>query len=512
MAIKGSKKNREKKYFSFWSVTRKFWKEQVVFTILASLSCLFGFLLQNNALKFFYKSIKDLGSARNYMFSLDFGFFNFGKIDFGSSFIKFFLFAFLVVIVYALIVYAHIYYSLLLANKITAWGKKRLFRKLFALKNPQKKEQVAALLTSDIQRFGSFVVFVPNQLYILSLEVVLTVTQILKSEVTLYLALLGIICGIITVVVSFFLQLTTYKKSVFLGNKLIKVNEEEVFLANNRDLIVKKNRIDNYRDSYYKSIEEIQRISDKRDKIQAFSFTLPSYFLVKTTLFILIPFVKDEASFTATNNFVSLIDNARKLFDRMKEYPISLASQKKLNAFLNLPERNDFQKGVVIHEPIEEISLQNLTFGHEKDQAVLTNLNLTFSRGKINQISGRNGLGKSTIVSLILGMLKQQSGKILINDKYNLKELNLVEWRKKIAYSEHLNLVRENLSTGQKQLLALKEIFANLEEKELLIFDEADSCLDPENKEFFFKKLEEASNEKLVIFISHWNDKAKSSY
>jgi ABC-type bacteriocin/lantibiotic exporter with double-glycine peptidase domain len=59
------------------------------------------------------------------------------------------------------------------------------------------------------------------------------------------------------------------------------------------------------------------------------------------------------------------------------------------------------------------------------------------------------------------------------------------------------------LSTGQKQLVDLNNLFANSENKEIFIFDEADNALDEENKKDFRQRIEKISQEKLVILISH---------
>jgi len=59
------------------------------------------------------------------------------------------------------------------------------------------------------------------------------------------------------------------------------------------------------------------------------------------------------------------------------------------------------------------------------------------------------------------------------------------------------------LSTGQKQLVDLNNLFASSENKEIFIFDEADNALDEENKKDFRQRIEKISQEKLVILISH---------
>ena len=102
-----------------------------------------------------------------------------------------------------------------------------------------------------------------------------------------------------------------------------------------------------------------------------------------------------------------------------------------------------------------------------------------------------------------MGLYQPQEGKILINQKYKVSEINLTQWRKKIAYAEHENLVENGLSTGQKQLADLDNLFANSKNKEIFIFDEADNALDEKNKKEFRQKIEKISKKKLVILINH---------
>jgi len=42
-------------------------------------------------------------------------------------------------------------------------------------------------------------------------------------------------------------------------------------------------------------------------------------------------------------------------------------------------------------------------------------------------LTGGNGTGKSTIISLIMGLYQPDEGKIIVNNKYKLDEINLSE-------------------------------------------------------------------------------------
>lgn len=51
------------------------------------------------------------------------------------------------------------------------------------------------------------------------------------------------------------------------------------------------------------------------------------------------------------------------------------------------------------------------------DKKVLTDINLTISRGKIVGLLGKNGMGKTTLIKLINDLLTKTSGEILVNGK-----------------------------------------------------------------------------------------------
>ena len=62
------------------------------------------------------------------------------------------------------------------------------------------------------------------------------------------------------------------------------------------------------------------------------------------------------------------------------------------------------------------IKIRNLNFSYDK-QVVLEDINLDYSSDEFLAIIGPNGGGKSTLIKLILGLLKPQSGEIKLFGK-----------------------------------------------------------------------------------------------
>jgi energy-coupling factor transport system ATP-binding protein len=64
-------------------------------------------------------------------------------------------------------------------------------------------------------------------------------------------------------------------------------------------------------------------------------------------------------------------------------------------------------------EPVVEV--EHVTFGYAKSQAVLKDMSLTVHCGEVVALMGANGTGKSTLLSLIAGLMKPENGSVKVN-------------------------------------------------------------------------------------------------
>jgi len=127
------------------------------------------------------------------------------------------------------------------------------------------------------------------------------------------------------------------------------------------------------------------------------------------------------------------------------------------------------------------IELQDITLRYGTRE-ILNNVSLTIEDNKIKAVLGPSGVGKSTILKLILGLIKPNGGKILIDgiDITQLKESQLYPIRRKMgivfqgnalfdsmSISENLGFfLRENLKLSEKETeerVAEQIAFAGLE-------------------------------------------------
>lgn len=62
-----------------------------------------------------------------------------------------------------------------------------------------------------------------------------------------------------------------------------------------------------------------------------------------------------------------------------------------------------------------EIRFEDLSFAYEADHPVLRNIDLVIRKGESVTITGRTGVGKTTMFNLIMGLLEPSRGRLLIN-------------------------------------------------------------------------------------------------
>lgn len=149
-----------------------------------------------------------------------------------------------------------------------------------------------------------------------------------------------------------------------------------------------------------------------------------------------------------------------------------------------------------------------------RDQVVLKNVSISFEKGKIHGIVGRNGSGKTVLFKCICGLMHPEEGVILVNGKRAGRDVDMPEdigaiieapgflpnysgyknlrflanIRRKIGKEEILNVLRTvgldpesrkhvgKYSLGMRQRLGIAQ--AIMEDPEILILDEPMNGLD----------------------------------
>ncbi|MBI3798821.1 MAG: ATP-binding cassette domain-containing protein, partial [Deltaproteobacteria bacterium] len=180
---------------------------------------------------------------------------------------------------------------------------------------------------------------------------------------------------------------------------------------------------------------------------------------------------------------------------------------------------------------------------------VLQDVTLTIRRGESVGIVGPTGVGKSTLIDLVLGLLQPSSGRILVDGKDVFQALRA--WQRKIGYvPQSIFLIddsmRRNIAFGLKdtdidehklqaaiRMAHLEEFVASLphgldtmvgergmrlsggqrqrvgiaralyHEPEVLLFDEATSALDNQTERAVIGAIDRLRGEKTLVIVAH---------
>ena len=205
--------------------------------------------------------------------------------------------------------------------------------------------------------------------------------------------------------------------------------------------------------------------------------------------------------------------------------------------------KNEFGK-----HTLDSIQLKNIKFQYG-DRLILNDFSFCVERKDFIVIAGRSGIGKTTILNLLLGFLSPADGNILINRKVVFKE-GIARYRSRVSYSKQQNFLihdtllknitlqtdnydverlryamefsglnkiieswpdrlnaiitenGKNISGGQRQRITLAR--ALYKDFDLLILDEPFSELDEDAQCGLIKNLKQiAGSGKMIILITH---------
>ena len=200
-------------------------------------------------------------------------------------------------------------------------------------------------------------------------------------------------------------------------------------------------------------------------------------------------------------------------------------------------------------EKVEEIRLDNLSFSYGPQfPELLHNVDLTIHAGDKIGIMGESGIGKSTVIRLLLRFWEPTGGAVRVNGE-DLRHFSLESLHRRVAlleqdtflfdatiadnialgkpdatreeivqaartacihdfiltlpegYETRMGEMADRLSGGERQRIGIARTV--LMEPDVLILDEPTSSLDVLNERSFLKMLHESYAEKTVIIVSH---------
>lgn len=182
------------------------------------------------------------------------------------------------------------------------------------------------------------------------------------------------------------------------------------------------------------------------------------------------------------------------------------------------------------------LTIKNVSYGYRKDFNVFENFSLDFKEGGIYGLLGKNGTGKSTLLYLIMGLLRPQKGQVLydgvdttlrnpeilqemfiVPEEYNLPSVSLSQYISVMKpfypnFSDRLldeclagfgmpkDVNLGALSMGQKKKIYMCMALAT--NTKLLVMDEPTNGLDIPSKSQFRKVVAKGMTDDKTIIIS----------
>lgn len=103
-----------------------------------------------------------------------------------------------------------------------------------------------------------------------------------------------------------------------------------------------------------------------------------------------------------------------------------------------------------------EYDFEDLSFAYDEEKPVLSHLNLHVRQGETIALVGESGAGKSTILNIVIGFNKADSGRLLIDGK-DINDINLHSYRKHIAVVPQTSIlfsgtIRDNITYGKTDI------------------------------------------------------------
>lgn len=188
---------------------------------------------------------------------------------------------------------------------------------------------------------------------------------------------------------------------------------------------------------------------------------------------------------------------------------------------------------------MNEITIQNICKKFS-NMEVLSNINLTFKKGKVYGFFGHNGCGKTVFFKILLGLYSKTSGSIFVDSKeknndfmenvgalietpgylgnltgyenlHMLYRINnkkngdslIVNIMNEVGLGDYIHTKVKKYSLGMRQRLGIAQ--AVMESPHLLILDEPFNALDSKWLEYVINYLLKIKDDKIILIATHQN-------
>lgn len=354
----------------------------------------------------------------------------------------------------------------------------------------------------------------------------------------------------------------THQKIRVMGKNAVKLNQLATRYLSEFFKGLKFIKINSKVDLYTGQIHSVLLNNLKNERNLTFLQTLPRISLEFVTIFlftVLVLFFKDDDDLKFVSIMalyavaaIKLVPSVAKILQAFQNYKFGKESFEVLkNNLIDNKENRIFKDNNQISLTAfnEKIILKDVSFSYgDTTKKVLQKFNLEINKGEKLIIMGTSGSGKSTLIDIILGLLKPNSGQIIIdnndlsNTKYDLNnvigyvpqqtflfddsieknislefnesKINYLNLKKALNFAKLTKFVEDKeskfksfigddgsqISGGQKQRISIAR--AIYKDPQIIIFDEATNNLDEKTEIEIINEILKLK-EKTIIFITH---------
>jgi ATP-binding cassette subfamily B protein len=301
--------------------------------------------------------------------------------------------------------------------------------------------------------------------------------------------------------------------------------------------------------------DEIRNIVNGKTKIKlVHEMFFTSFELIVNALQVLVlayAVLNSNLSVGAVVTIISLLGKAYEpiaIFNvEYVDYKLNKVAVNKYIDLLDLKDDEALEKGLNLKNLDGNVEFKNVSYGYNEEKEIIHDLSLKIKANSSVALVSESGSGKSTIIKLIMGLIKYQKGNILIDGK-ELSTLNLNSYYDNVTYvSQEAPIfdgtLRENLvfdkkidddeiikvlklvcldtfyerlengletelgekgirmSGGERQRVALARLF--FDNSKLIILDEATSAMDNITEKIVMENVINLLKDKTIIIIAH---------
>ena len=409
--------------------------------------------------------------------------------------------------------------------------------------------EIYTRLTADIDNvsalfLGTLQIVVNNILYIAIMVVFMFLADV-------RLAIIGCIAMIITAVISYIFTHQVAKANKQILNKRDKENRQYSEMYNKNKLTYLFGLQKNTSGKITKTLDEELVYRKRFIFVESFTYplsvtiqALAIYFILQYTLNI-DSFISLGSIYLVINYIKECRSPLNEIFEQLEEIQSSFMSLKRINVLLKENGVEDIEKGEKDEDLKGDIEFKNVYMQYG-DNKVLNDISFIIKEGSKVTIAGKTGVGKTTMMNILMRLYPFQKGKILIGGN-DITKIRIKDIRKNISYISQTPYILEDtlknnivlgdesitdeqiktiakeigfentldkfkdgldekiskskLSYGQLQMIAF--LRAILHKANIYIFDEPTSNIDLKTEDRIQKLIDRITKESTVIIIAH---------